>query len=130
METLACLSSWSAGHDVPTVCISPDSSTLISGSADSSLKVWDISGVLKNNGEAPQCLRVLQGHRTRVISVCITSDGSKIVSCSYDAKLRVWSNSSNAVDRQPELVGHPCYLNAMCFTSDSSTLLSGSIGAH
>ena len=66
---------------VHTVCFSPDSKQLVSGSADSTLRVWDVeSGCLQKTFER-------SGDRIR--SVAISPDGL-IVSSGDDCQIRLW----------------------------------------
>jgi len=72
------------GHTniVNTVCLTPDGRYAVSGSRDSTLRVWDI--------ETGQCLRTLEGRTSIVETVCLTPDGRYAVSGSFDKTLRVW----------------------------------------
>lgn len=67
---------------VNTVTITPDSTKIISGSRDKTIKIWNLA-----TGE---CLRTLEGHSDSVNSVAITHDGKKIVSGSWDNTLKIW----------------------------------------
>jgi WD40 repeat protein len=74
------------GHTrtVTSVAFSPDGSRIVSGSLDSSVRVWDA-----RTGEH---LRELQGHTDSIWSVAFSPDGNRIVSGSYDKSVRVWDH--------------------------------------
>ena len=58
------------GHteSVYSICVSPDGSYIISGSADKTIKIWDT--------KTKQLLNTLEGHTDTVYSVCVSQDGS------------------------------------------------------
>src|SRR5690349_16767684 len=64
----------------------PDGTTIVSGSQDGMVKVWD--------GKSGKELLTLQGHSDRVRSVAVTPDGKTIVSGSYDKTIKVWDAKS------------------------------------
>jgi WD40 repeat protein len=64
------------GSVVSSVCMSPDGSQIISGSADKTVKVWDAS--------TGSCLHTVEGHGDYVNSVCMSADGSQIIFGSAD----------------------------------------------
>lgn len=54
--------------------------SVVSGSRDATLRLWDI--------ETGQCLHVLMGHVAAVR--CVQYDGHKVVSGAYDYTVKVW----------------------------------------
>ena len=67
------------GHTgiVKSVCFSKDGKKIVSGSKDSSIRIW--------NAETGEQLEIkLKGHSDEVYSVCFSPDGKKIVSGSED----------------------------------------------
>jgi len=76
------------GHTdkVTTVSWSPDGRCALSGSVDSTLRLWEVS--------SGKCLRTFQGHTNTVTSVSWSSDGRFALSGSYDQTLRLWEVSS------------------------------------
>ncbi len=79
------------GHSssVRSVAITPDSTKIVSGSYDNTIKVWDLA--------SGRLLNTLEGHSSSVRSVAITPDSTKIVSGSRDKTIKVWdlNNGSN-----------------------------------
>ncbi|KAF2266974.1 hypothetical protein CC78DRAFT_552099 [Lojkania enalia] len=73
----ACLSTLEGhSHSVRSVAFSPDSTRLVSGSYDKTVKIWDAS-----SGE---CLSTLEGHSDSVRSVAFSPDSTRLVSGSDD----------------------------------------------
>jgi serine/threonine protein kinase len=72
------------GHTstVWSVAMSADGQTLVSGSGDKTIKVWDLS--------TGQEVRALTGHTGAVMSVAISRDGRTLVSGSDDKTIKVW----------------------------------------
>ena len=99
-----------------TSSFSPDGTTLVSGSYDLMVSVWDVESGTK--------LLQLQGHSSSVSSVGFSTDGSKIVSGSYDKTVRVWDVESGTEVLQ--LQGHTDGVSSVSFSPDGSKILSGS----
>lgn len=94
-----------AGHllQVNAVAVSGDGRRAVSGSADRTLKVWNLdTGLL---------LRTLVGHADSINAVAVTPDGKQAVSASYDKTLRVWNLDSGLEVFQ--LTGHTDVVNAI-----------------
>jgi WD40 repeat protein len=72
------------GHTsiVWSVALSADGQTLVSGSGDSTIKVWNLS-----SGKE---VRTLTGHTGYVWSVALSADGQTLVSGSDDKTIKVW----------------------------------------
>lgn len=77
------------GHTgiVYSVAISPDGNKFISGSADGTIKIWDLDG---------NCLNTLQGQNSMVRSVAF-GDGNKIVSGSDNNTIKLWDLDGNCI---------------------------------
>lgn len=72
------------GHElaVLSVAASPDSSFIVSGSRDKSIKLWDL-----NTGRE---VRSFLGHQASITSLAFSSDGKSLISGSNDASMRIW----------------------------------------
>ena len=105
------------GHNgtVRAVSISPDGELIVTGSRDSTLRLWQRNG---------HCLAVLQGHEKLVRTVVFAPDGQSFVSGSWDSTIRIWSRSGEEQkilrehgDRVIQLAFSP---EGDCFASASS----------
>ncbi|CCQ68516.1 serine/threonine kinase with WD-40 repeat [Crocosphaera watsonii WH 0402] len=96
--------------------ISADGKTLVSGSGDNTIKVWNLA-----TGEL---LRTLNGHSSYVSSVSISADRNTIVSGSGDNTIKVWSLATGKLLRI--LNGHSDWVNSVAISADGKTIVSGS----
>ncbi|KAH9286287.1 F-box/WD repeat-containing protein pof1 [Echinococcus granulosus] len=97
----------------------PPEALLISGSVDTSLKLWRLSSTFE--WSRITCIGTLQGHFDTVR--CVQADSTKAISGSYDCTIRLWdlaSSSQKAIFR-----GHTA--GVVCLTYDDSLLYSGSL---
>ncbi|XP_013390032.1 transducin beta-like protein 3 isoform X3 [Lingula anatina] len=109
---------WKAVHNAPVTCMAFDStSTLVAtGSADSTIKIWDI---IKQ-----YCTHNLRGHTGVVTGVAFHPDIERmqLISAAEDYKIRVWDlmkSSCIAV-----LDKHFSVITGLQFTEDGDTLYS------
>ena len=103
---------------VESVAFSPDGSRIVSGSADNSIKVWNVSTGI--------CERTLNGHSRYVWSVAFSPDGSRIVSGSEDFSIKVWNVSTGTCERTLE---HGEHVVSISFSDDGSQLISKSVSS-
>ena len=107
-----------SGHTsfVYDVAISSDGSTIVSGSWDNTVRVWDaMSGEVRH---------VLRGHTNKVQSIAICQDGNTIISGSGDNTVRVWDAESGEV--RHILEGHTNSVNTVAINKDGNIIISGS----
>ena len=70
---------------VDAVAISPDNRWLVTGSADKTARLWDLSA--KDPAANPV---ILGGHEKAVIAVAISPDNRWVVTGSWDNTARLW----------------------------------------
>ena len=72
------------GHtsSIYAIAISPDGKYIVSGSIDTTIKIWDF--------KTGECLNTLEGHIDSVNSISISPDGKYIVSGSDDDTIKIW----------------------------------------
>ncbi len=106
------------GHSafVSSVSLSADGKYAISGSADKTLKLWEVS--------TGQCLRTFEGHSDDVNSVCLSADGRYALSGSWDNTIKLWSVSKGQCLRT--FIGHTAYVASVSLSADGRYALSGS----
>jgi WD40 repeat protein len=98
------------------IAITPDGKTLVTGSLDSTIKVWDLAtGSLR---------ATLTGHVKDVNSIAISPDGKTLVSGGDDSTVKVWDLATGTV--RATLTGHTGGVSAVAISADGLTAVSGS----
>jgi WD40 repeat protein len=67
---------------VYSVTISPDGQTLIAGSGDPVLTIWNL--------ETGELVNTLEGHPEGVAAVAMSADGETMVSRSLNGQVKIW----------------------------------------
>jgi len=98
------------------VCFSPDNRYALSGSCDSTIKLWDIQ-----NGNL---LKSFTGHTGFVTSVCFSPDGQSVLSGSFDSTLRLWDVQSGKEIKS--ITRHAGKIVAVSLSPDSHYAMSSS----
>ena len=99
---------------VYAVCLSPDGKYIASGSADKTVRVWDLG--------TGKCLMTLEGHSSPVLAVCWSPDGKYIASGSHDKTVRVWDADTGDCLWIPE---HSDRVMSVSWSPDGSQVASG-----
>ncbi len=106
------------GHtgEVTAAVFSSGGRTVLSGSYDNTLKLWDAA-----TGKE---LRTFSGHTGAVTSVTLSSDGRTALSGSYDNTLKLWDTATGKELRT--FTGHTGAVTSVALSADGSAALSGS----
>lgn len=103
------------GNLVNSVTITRDGSTVVSGSEDHTVRVWDIQ-----SGQA----RLTMRHESPVNTIALSPDGRLVAAGDDNGGVRLWEM---ATGRQVHLLtGHLDWVWAVAFSPDGKTLASGS----
>jgi len=98
------------------VAFSPDSRALVSASADSVLRVWEL--------DHPEACRRYQGHRHQVLSVAWSPDGQRIASSGKDGSVRVWDPWREPAPCGPRVLPVSSYLWCFGISPDGERALT------
>lgn len=116
-------------RDVLGVIFSPDGKTILSGSQDGTVKIWDVATVsLKRTlmlwndfshevGDAPR--------EKEVWSIAFSPDGTLLAAGAYDGSISLWN--ATAGSKKSVLHGHKRQISTLAFSPDGSLLASNSV---
>jgi WD40 repeat protein len=107
------------GHTSCVACVafSSDGKYIVSGSVDSTVRLWDTATGIQ--------LRTMPDHEDIVNSLAVFSDSQKlrVVSASRDCTVRVWDALTGA---QLRTIHHEQAVNCVAFSRDGELIVSGS----
>jgi eukaryotic-like serine/threonine-protein kinase len=106
------------GH-VQAVCavaVSPDGTRMVTGSEDTTAKMWD--------ADTGHELRTLKGHTSWIRSAAFSPDGRRIVTGGGDQTARVWEAATGR--GLLALKGHGAPITSVTFSPDGQRILTGS----
>ena len=105
------------GHGlwVSALALHPDGRRLVSGSGDSTIKVWDL--------ETGACLRTLEEHLAAVLALALHPDRRRVVSGSRDTTIKVWDLETGECLRT--LAGDSGAVSALVLHPDGRRVVSG-----
>ncbi|KAH7338671.1 kinase-like domain-containing protein [Rhizoctonia solani] len=108
------------GHNnaVRSVCFSPKSSQIVSGSSGNEIRLWDV-----RSGKPAS--KLYEGHAGLVCSVSFSPNGLFVASGSYDRTIRVWDIRTGGVAINP-FEGHTGYVLSVAFSPSGERIVSGS----
>jgi WD40 repeat protein len=114
---------WEAhGNSVFTVRYMPGGHSLISGSRDARLKVWDVDGGYRQSAE-------VVAHLYAINHLDFSPDTKHFVTCSMDKSIKVWDTEAlkllKVIDRARH-AGHATSVNKVLWTSYQDQILSAS----
>ena len=95
--------------------VQPDGGSLLSGSDDDTVRLWDI--------ELRQEVAAFSGHAANVNSVAFSPDGRILASGSDDATVRLWDAGVGRA--MATLTGHTGGVNSVAFSPDGRALATG-----
>jgi WD40 repeat protein len=104
---------------VYAVAISPDGKTLVSASADKTVKLWEVA-----TGKE---LATLKGHTANIWCVAFRPDGKMLASGDGDdtiGTIKLWDTATRK--EIASLRGHKALVKCLAFSQDSTRLASGS----
>src|SRR5262249_54837443 len=106
------------GHGNAFNCVpvfTPDGSRLVSGSADGTVRVWDMSLVERNG--------ILRGHESYVYDVAFSPDGGQVASVAWDGTARLWDATTGRQTGLP-LKHETRIINSVAYSGDGRRLVT------
>lgn len=107
---------WGHANVVQALAFSRDGKHLASGSADHTIRVWDMDQL--------RDVHVLKGHTDQVAGLDFSPDGRRLVSGGFDDTVRLWEVSSGMLIKP--MKGHTDDVYAVAFSPDGRYIASGS----
>ena len=104
------------GHSgrVELVIFSPDGRYILTGSNDSTARLWDSTGAL---------IAILGGHRDGVVAADFSPDVRRIVTAGEDGTVRFWDEEGNLLMASD---GHMSDINSVSFSRDGRRVVTAS----
>jgi WD40 repeat protein len=111
------------GHTeiVYAVAFSPDGKTVLSGSFDKSLKLWETA-----TGKEIKTFAGPQGHQNLVLSVAYGHDGRFVASGAADNTAKIWDTEKAGSEPPVKNLAHANLVDAVAFSPSGTQLATGS----
>jgi WD40 repeat protein len=105
-----------SGHEGSVLCVefTPDQKTLVSGSRDHTIKLWDVA--------SGKLIRTLTNHAGDVYTVRFSHDDALMASGSADKTIIIWD--ARTFEPIRNLEGHTAAIREVAFSPDDRTLAS------
>ncbi|CAK56551.1 unnamed protein product (macronuclear) [Paramecium tetraurelia] len=112
------------GHSkrVTAICYSKNEHFFVSGSLDSTLRLWRYE--IKNQNW--DCIKQLNKHTSTVLGLAISNYDNLIISCGHDSKIFIWKNSNQIWQESQTISEHIAAVNSISLSDDNHLLASGS----
>ncbi|MEG4874339.1 WD40 repeat domain-containing protein [Microcoleus sp. CZ3-B4] len=117
LQYLRCFNDDKSG--VTTIAISPSGQTLVSGSWDKTIKIWELT-----TGEL---MRTLEGHKSPLVCVAFSPDGQTLASSSWDETVKIWEFNTGEVKHSWKIYEAEEYriAESLVISPDGKTLYAG-----
>jgi serine/threonine protein kinase len=110
---------------VTSVAFSPGGNLLASGSADNTVKLWNIQEAISPTARGVPTLshrRTLYGHKGEVTSIAFASDGRRLASASLDGTVKLWDVTTGA--ERLSIDHDPFEVFSVAFSSDDTRIVT------
>uniref|UniRef100_A0A158P8E4 WD_REPEATS_REGION domain-containing protein n=1 Tax=Angiostrongylus cantonensis TaxID=6313 RepID=A0A158P8E4_ANGCA len=115
------------GHTQGITCVQFDDDRIVSGSSDTTIRIWDLRG---SSDVGNLGTMALNGHSATVR--CLDLNGNVLASGSNDFSIKIWNVDVNprwsSIGCRKTMLGHSNYVR--CLQMDHECLISGSYDMH
>lgn len=106
-----------AGHTGPVRALLINGNTVISGSGDKTIRIWDL--------QQSRTLQTLIGHRSMINTLALSTDQLTLFSAGSDQDILIWDLATGKV-KQTIAAAHSSPINTLTLSPDGKLLASGS----